>query len=436
MSESLVDMEALALRCRSEQSKEYVSEALLCYRSGAYRAAIVSTWIAIVFDLIDKIRELALSGDANAKKLEHQYETYLQQIEQGSEQGIKSALQFERDILKICKDQLQLFDQQQFTDLGRLREDRHRCAHPSFQKVGEPYRPSAEQARLHIRNAVLHVLAQPPLQGRVALAELKTLVSSSYFPTDTAKAVTQLRSSPLEKPSDALVKGFIDELLFGFFDKSGPLYHKRQVMSAINAGIEMYRPLVEQRLSKQLGKLVRDQPDQEFPFAAAFIAHVSSSWSFLDGPARDKVVEFISHGKASEVIKVLSLLAKIDVVRPEVDARVSGLTFEELAEAIGSYRLRAGKNRAIELLSEAYSWSRVNEVIDKTILPLFDLLDRSDLERIIRLPVETKADLIGAGSYGTFIEAVRRGNLFKPGDLNRLLEENRAGYLADITLEG
>jgi hypothetical protein len=70
----------------------------------------VSIWIAVVFDLIDKIRELALSGDGNAKGLEDKYETYLREIERGNEEGVKSALQFEREILTTCKDQLQLFD--------------------------------------------------------------------------------------------------------------------------------------------------------------------------------------------------------------------------------------------------------------------------------------------------------------------------------------
>ena len=69
MTEMLADIEALSLKCRSEQSKEYISEALHCYKSGAYRAAIVTTWIALVFDLIDKIRELSIAGDANSKEL-------------------------------------------------------------------------------------------------------------------------------------------------------------------------------------------------------------------------------------------------------------------------------------------------------------------------------------------------------------------------------
>lgn len=81
MIESLSDIEALAVRCNSEQSKGYIAEAISCYRSGAYRAAIVSTWIAVIFDLIDKIRELALQGDGTAKTLEARHEGYIQQID-------------------------------------------------------------------------------------------------------------------------------------------------------------------------------------------------------------------------------------------------------------------------------------------------------------------------------------------------------------------
>lgn len=170
MNESLLDIEVLALRCRSEQSRTYISEAILCYRAGAYRATIVSVWIAVIFDLVDKIRELSLAGEAKAIPIWTRYEKYIQQINDGNTQGIQAALEFERELIHICKNDLQFFDQQQMVDLQRLREDRHRCAHPSFQQIGEPYRPSAEQARLHLTNSVSHVLAQPPVQGKAQLA--------------------------------------------------------------------------------------------------------------------------------------------------------------------------------------------------------------------------------------------------------------------------
>lgn len=83
MIESLADIEALSIRCRSDQSRAYIAESIQCYRAGAYRASIVSTWIAVVFDLVDKVRELSLTGDASAQALETRYETYIEQIEQG-----------------------------------------------------------------------------------------------------------------------------------------------------------------------------------------------------------------------------------------------------------------------------------------------------------------------------------------------------------------
>lgn len=141
MVDALADIEALTLECRSETSREYISEAVLCYQAGAYRASIVGTWIAVAFDLIDKIRELAISGDEGAKEIEDRFKSYIAQIDEGNNQGFKSALEFERDILATARDKLQILDQQQYIDLKRLADDRNRCAHPSFQRLGEPYRP-------------------------------------------------------------------------------------------------------------------------------------------------------------------------------------------------------------------------------------------------------------------------------------------------------
>ena len=65
--ERLTDLDKLLLRCRDPQSKVFLAEAIACYRAGAYRAAIISTWIALVFDLISKFKELALTGDVEAQ---------------------------------------------------------------------------------------------------------------------------------------------------------------------------------------------------------------------------------------------------------------------------------------------------------------------------------------------------------------------------------
>ncbi len=430
MIEALSDLDALALQCRQEQSKEYVAEAIRCYKAGAYRATIVSTWIAVVFDLIDKIRELAVSGDQSAKQLESQYEAYIAQIAQNNSAGLKGALEFEREILESCRDKLQFFDPQQFIDLERLREDRHRCAHPSFQRSGVPYYPSPEQARLHLRNAISHVLAQPPVQGKAALATLKTLVASAYFPTDDKSALVQLESSELKTATEAMIRGFVDLLVFNFLTDGDPLFLKRQALAALNATHVLYPAMVEERLKKQLNKGIRDVPDAHFPGAAAMVAVVKVAPPALDAASVSKIAKFVEEGPTSQVLPLLEPLSAISTILPSVKTRVEGLTIDELSQAVSTHRMSLlAKERALHFLSQVRSWDKANEVFSKVVLPVFECLTQQDVERVIRMPVESGADLPGATAYRLFIEKVRKAKLLEESDLNALLAANGSGYL-------
>jgi len=63
----LTDLDELILTVRDKTSRIYIAEAVNAYRIGAYRSAIVSTWIAVSYDIIAKIYELDIQGDNNAK---------------------------------------------------------------------------------------------------------------------------------------------------------------------------------------------------------------------------------------------------------------------------------------------------------------------------------------------------------------------------------
>ncbi|MEF9673860.1 hypothetical protein QNM99_23665 [Pseudomonas sp. PCH446] len=429
MNEGLYDIEVLASRCRSDQSREHITEAVRCYKAGAYRATIVTAWIAVVFDLLDKIRELSLSGDAQARKLESIYNGFIAQINQQNQGGIKGALEFERKILETCRDDLQFFDSQQFLDLERLREDRHRCAHPSFQEPGVPYHPSAEQARLHIRNAVVHVLAMPPVQGKAALAELKILIGSAYFPLDAKNAEVHLRSSSLGSGTDVLYKGIVDSLVFGFVTDGDSLHHKPQVFHALNALIEMRPTIVAERLKKNLNSVVISAPDIKFSSAAALVAFTKNAWDVLDAPAKDKVARYIGAGPSSVLLNQLEAFSTISSLRSAVIERINNLGVEELSQGV-AYNLRlAAKDRSVSLLALARNYDSVNAIINKLILPLFGYLTVDDIERIIRMPRETRADLVGANSYTLFIENVRKSDLIEKSALNEMLVKHYAEYL-------
>jgi hypothetical protein len=189
----IADLDELVLKCKAVQARAFIAEAIGSYRAGAFRSSIVATWIAVAYDFIDKLRQLDLTGDKQAKK-------YLTEFESIRKTGdVPAALRFERQILDRARE-LELISDLEQKDLERLREDRDRCAHPSMNWLDEAYQPSPELARLHLRNAITHLLQHPPVQGKAALERLVSEVGSTYFPRDTAKALEYLRAGPLERP--------------------------------------------------------------------------------------------------------------------------------------------------------------------------------------------------------------------------------------------
>ncbi|WP_149775676.1 hypothetical protein [Ruegeria intermedia] len=130
MQRRLWDLDELILECRSDTVREYIKEAVVCLEAGAIRASIISTWSAVFFDLVEKIMELAVSGEAAASEIVARLENA------ESRNDIPALLKFEREILSQVKTRLELISEFEMTDLGRIQDDRHRCAHPTFDRSG------------------------------------------------------------------------------------------------------------------------------------------------------------------------------------------------------------------------------------------------------------------------------------------------------------
>jgi hypothetical protein len=231
-STTISDVEELILKCRTKDSRLYISDAYSAYKAGAFRSCIVTTWIALVFDIIDKIRELSISGDKKAAAILNGFEKLQERVDKNDPEALKESLAFEREILDLAKNELGIIDKHQFTDLGRLKEDRNRCAHPTFHRIETPYQPTAEQARYHLKNVIVHVLQMPPVQGKQALSNLSKLVESTYFPVDFDDALKQIQASDFSRPTPALINAFVDKLLFGFFTKGNELYFEKKALIA------------------------------------------------------------------------------------------------------------------------------------------------------------------------------------------------------------
>jgi hypothetical protein len=190
----LGDIDELVIECRTDESRTYVAEAVQCYKAGAFRSCIVATWIALVYDLIAKVRELAAAGNAEAQHLVQEIGKLHPKVASRDVAAIKKLLEIEHGMLDAANDKFGFFDAHQLIELNRLRNDRQRCAHPTYQGSEQPYTPTAELARAHLVHAVKYVLALPPVQGKAATDAILAQVASKYFPLDPEAAKARLKT--------------------------------------------------------------------------------------------------------------------------------------------------------------------------------------------------------------------------------------------------
>lgn len=360
MASALSDLDELVLKCRDQKAKSYIREAVACYKAGAFRSAIVSTWIAVSFDILDKLKELSLAGD---KEAERQVESFDKARRNGD---VANSLKFEREILAVCRDKLELISPVEFIDLDRLQEDRNRCAHPSMTSDGEVFNPSAELARMHIRSAVEHLLQYPPAQGKYALDSLTSEVESEYFPTDVKKAIVAFESSPLKKARESLIRNFTVVLLKKLINDARDYKEIYRISTALNAIGLIHREPYRDTLTEKLSSIVRSLGTEKLDRIIPLISHVEDSWSYFEADIRQKLQTYVEN-LPKENIDDIDVFLSIVYLKSFAEKRLSKATRAELDEPLFFTVPLQVSDRIIELYSESRNFDQANNFASTVI---------------------------------------------------------------------
>ncbi len=432
MNQNTQDLEILALNCRSEVGRSYIKESISAYYRGLYRSAIVSAWIAIVFDLIEKIRELSLSGDTKARRIEQDFDNLLLQIEQGNPTGITQSLEFERNILETFKIEFSYFTPAEASELSRLRDDRNRCAHPSFHRSREPYCPSAELARLHMRNAIHFVLSRPPIYGKAAIDDFLLIVGSNFFPKTIEKAMPVVEKSSLHSPTPGLIRGTIDALLHGFLEPQSPVYKSLGVPIAMNCIRQLHNSEVASHLQQRVNRVILQVKDPDFFDFLQAMTMIRDLYELLDDSSRSRIEEFFKVSRIEEIAIVFPFFMQNSSISTHLSLRIPNLSEEELSMlANKSFSLPALKDRIIELLTNSRNWGRTNELTKKLLIPIFPTLTADEAKKILLLPKTNKADFVGAVGFSQFVCEVYSSKVVQNDELFEILTEIKADSLID-----
>ena len=414
------DIDQLIHSCRSDSAKQHIVEAYAAYSTGAFRATITSCWIAYVFDYVDKMIELAAVGDANAKSVLEDFHNIQKQVSNDDPEAIKKSLQFERSVIDRSHKQFEFLDHQGAIDIQRLRDDRNRCAHPTYQKDGLVYQPSAELARLHLVNVIRHALSQAPSVGKSIVDQVASLAVSATFPRNVDEARKYLEASGFEKPRDSAVRNAIDRLVFGLFDPSSPLHLNYPVIFAIGAISRISPEIARDRIKVNVKKCIKNV-DVEKLFAVIPLCHVVQDLQYeLNDGEVIKIVGSLKQSKSSKINTYFAWAANMSKFHNYVFPLIKEVKNENLKEIAAESK----DERIIQIIVDRYltvkSWDRANSVFSELVEDNVLNLNETQLISILDAASEGTADLRGSHGFNKLIEAIYE--LGKPVGSKKLTE--------------
>ncbi len=392
-------------------------EAVACYRSGAYRSTIVATWIAVCYDVIDKLRELALSGDAAAQQ-------HIDKLEQARASGdIEQSLRFERGILTLAQDQFAFITPLEFMDLWRLQEDRNRCAHPSLITLEQGFSPSAELARMHIRSAVMHLLQHQPVQGKAALERLINEVNSEYFPKTAPKAAKALTSGPLKRPRESLIRNFLVVLLKEALTTDVDWKREHRIFAAVGAVKLMHSSSFESVLAEILPQIFRNIPESLLNKGVSFLVEFGDYWHVLTPDLQLKLeayVEALPH----DVFHLVNDIIEYGPLKRQAEHRIKIASDEDIRHFYFMFDKLSlpVADRCIELYLRSWSADEANKIASsiKSNCEHFS----ADQIRKLLVGIKDKDELLRSLSLSSTINALHQTKIVEDSEFRRILDEN------------
>lgn len=377
----LRSVEELVGAVRDNRSRQHLLEATTAYNAGAFKAAIVSLWVAVAVDLVAKVRQLADQGEPAAAKHIADLDLAIETL------NTQQLMKFEKELLDVCRDTYELIDARDHVALVRLRDDRHICAHPAFVSSEDVFEPTAELVRAHIATAVDSALQHGPIAGRKAIERFTAETQGvSWFAT-TAELGAYLRSRYLDHGKSALktslakvvVKGCINppENNYLVWTRLGqtakaldqvapPLL--ADALKAVIGNVEAGSGLTDSQLGQFMGSLGDLQP--------AWAVIPDTSIPRFESAVANFDVPFLTQWRA------LSVSNAPDSVQTAVATRLSQLADAELAAVIAGAPSTALLNEALNRLRETWSWRTADYRLTHLVLPQAELFTEAEVRRL------------------------------------------------------
>lgn len=376
----LSDVDSLALAVRDRESRRLIGEAITAYRGGALRSSLMSTWIAVAYDIIAKARELAAQGEAGPKAFVKELDDTI------AAKDVRKLQLIEGELLTKANADLQLLAPHEHAALVRLQEDRHLCAHPAFVVEDQLYQPTPELVRAHIVHALQHLLVHAPLQGKSAIARFDADLMGPAFPATADEIGTFVRTKYLDRAKDVLVVNLIKAIISMPFGAERPKYaSKTRTLAVILREISKAKTAIyDAVMPAYVAEKVEQVPDEVLLSICPYLENDPRIWDWLKEPDRTRIRRLLETSTADELKEHAALDAfAIPAMAGVLLDRFNGFDDPTKLNIIAEHPRKELVGHGIALFQHAGSFRYAEQLGKSVILPLAPCFTAADLQAVL-----------------------------------------------------
>ncbi len=376
----LSDIDSLALAVRDRESRRLIGEAITAYRGGALRSSLMSTWIAVAYDIIAKARELAAQGEAGPKAFAKELDDAI------SAKDVRKLQLIEGELLTKANADLQLLAPHEHAALVRLQEDRHLCAHPAFVVEDQLYQPSPELVRAHIVHALQHLLVHAPLQGKSAIARFDADLQGPAFPASADEIGTFVRTKYLDRAKDVLVVNLIKAIISMPFGAERPRYaSKTRTLAVILREIAKAKTAIyDSVMPAYVADKVEQVPGEVLLSICPYLENDPRIWDWLKEPDRTRIRRLLETSTADELREHAALDAfAVPALAGVLLDRFNGFDDPTKINIIAERPRKELVGHGIALFKHAGSFRYAEQLGKSVILPLAPCFAAADLHAVL-----------------------------------------------------
>ena len=376
----LTDLDELLLTVRNKNSAVYIQEAIIAYRTGAYRAAITSTWIAVCYDIDSKLRELASQNDEDAIRLIADFDTQIKN------QNIPKLQKLENNLLDIAKDNFEFISSHEYEDLSRLKKDRNLCAHPVYTQNEILFQPTPELVRSHIVHAILHLLQRRPVQGKSAIDSVITYLESRTFPQTKEDVYKHLNELYLQRAKQAFIRNLLICLLKELFSEKKSSTEK--IIHSIQAVAKAHPKIYCEVMQGKLSDLFKSLDDQNLGSIFLLFKADSDTWNKLEDVLQGRVGLFIDSLKNDDGMDIIRkynpfVCLEFPSLHDKLMVVFNSLTPTNQIEIIGINPHRIFADKVIELFSSSSCFRDAESYGKNLLIPISPYLNAEQIIKAI-----------------------------------------------------